>query len=250
MIIPGAEPFYIPGNRTGCLLIHGFTGTPKEMRWMGDYLGKQGFTVMGVRLPGHSTHPEDLNRCRWQDWLVSVEDSWHFLSTHVDRVCLIGLSLGGALSLVAASYLPAACVIAISTIYELPPDPRLPYIEWLHWFQPKVPKGAPDWRNTEAARDHIDYPYYPSRAIIQVRDLLTVLQANLHKVTAPVLLIHSRNDTSVAPQNMEKIYQCLAVEQKEMMWVENSGHVIVREPERARVFDTSKEFILKACRLS
>jgi len=42
MIIPTAEPFYFPGNKIGCLLVHGFTGTPKEMRWMGEYLGSSG----------------------------------------------------------------------------------------------------------------------------------------------------------------------------------------------------------------
>jgi carboxylesterase len=49
-IIPSAEPFYFPGGKTGCLLVHGFTGSPKEMRWMGEYLAGQGYTVLGVRL--------------------------------------------------------------------------------------------------------------------------------------------------------------------------------------------------------
>ena len=43
-IIPSAEPFYYQGNKIGCLLIHGFTGTPKEMRLMGEYLANQGYT--------------------------------------------------------------------------------------------------------------------------------------------------------------------------------------------------------------
>jgi hypothetical protein len=52
---PSTEPFYFPGNEIGCLLIHGFTGTPKEMRWMGEYLARQGYSVLGVRLAGHAT---------------------------------------------------------------------------------------------------------------------------------------------------------------------------------------------------
>jgi len=47
MIIPTAEPFFLPGNRVGCLLVHGFTGAPKEMRWMGEFLNQQGYTVLG-----------------------------------------------------------------------------------------------------------------------------------------------------------------------------------------------------------
>ena len=60
MIIPTAEPFYLPGNNIGCLLVHGFTGAPKEMRWMGEFLGNQGYTVLGIRLAGHATTPEDM----------------------------------------------------------------------------------------------------------------------------------------------------------------------------------------------
>ena len=78
-IIPGAEPFFFPGGSTGCLLVHGFTGTPKEMRAMGEYLHQRGFSVLGVRLTGHATRPEDLQRARWQDWLLSVEDGWQLL---------------------------------------------------------------------------------------------------------------------------------------------------------------------------
>ena len=51
MIIPTAEPFFFPGNRIGCLLVHGFTGAPKEMRWMGEYLNQQGYTVGRIGLP-------------------------------------------------------------------------------------------------------------------------------------------------------------------------------------------------------
>lgn len=247
-IIPGAEPFYIPGNRTGCLLIHGFTGTPREMRWMGEYLARQGFAVLGVRLAGHATQPEDMNRCHWQDWLVSVEDGWNLLSSHVDRICLIGLSMGGALALISATRLPAACVIAISTPYEMPPDPRLPFIKWLQRFMPNVAKGPSDWHDPEAEKDHIAYPDYPTRAIIQLRDLLAELRRSLHKITAPVFLVHSSQDSGVKPENMEKIFQALRGNQHEMMWVYNSGHVITREPDREQVFEAAKNFIDKVCR--
>ncbi|HLA87386.1 MAG TPA: hypothetical protein VJL10_05165, partial [Anaerolineales bacterium] len=71
-LIPTTEPFFFSGGRTGCLLIHGFTGTPKEMRWMGEYLNQQGLTCLGIRLAGHATHPEDMRRSRWTDWAASV----------------------------------------------------------------------------------------------------------------------------------------------------------------------------------
>lgn len=242
-LIPTAEPFYLPGGPVGCLLVHGFTGSPKEMRWMGEYLNQQGYSVLGTRLAAHATSPEDMLRARWQDWFASVEDGWHLLSNNCQYTFLAGLSMGGALCLLAAAQFPAAGVIAMSTPYDTPNDPRLPYIQFLRWLQPSVAKGSPDWHNPQAALDHVDYPSYPTRAIIELRLLLAEMRENLIHVKAPVLLIHSHQDQTVLPENMQAIYNALGAERKSMLWVEDSNHVITREPERLRVFQAATDFI-------
>src|SRR5689334_2690073 len=94
-IIPTAEPFFFPGSDVGCLLVHGFTGAPKEMRKMGEYLHAQGFSVLGVRLAGHATRPEDMIRNNYADWLASVEDGFDLLSGAAQHIYLMGLSMGG-----------------------------------------------------------------------------------------------------------------------------------------------------------
>jgi len=243
LLIPTAEPFFFPGGQTGVLLVHGFTGSPKEMRWMGEYLSAQGHTVLGVRLAGHATRPEDMVRMRWQDWLASVEDGWHLLNGMTQQVFLAGLSMGGALALLFASRYPAAGVVAMSTPYDLPADPRLPFIKVLRWVVPRVAKGPPDWRNLEAAKDHVDYPAYPTRAIAELRDLLAAMRAALPEVKAPVLLVHSRDDTGVDPANMQQIFERLGSQDKQMLFVEDCGHVVTREPQRQRIFQEAADFI-------
>lgn len=59
---PGGEPFAFAGGPIGVLLVHGFTGAPQEMRGLGRFLAENGMTVLGIRLPGHGTRPEDLER--------------------------------------------------------------------------------------------------------------------------------------------------------------------------------------------
>jgi carboxylesterase len=125
----------------------------------------------------------------------------------------------------------------------MPDDGRLRFIKLLHWIVPRVPKGPPDWRNPEAARDHVDYPGYPTRSILELRDLLAEMRRSLPKVSAPVLLVQSRQDESVPAHNMQRIYEALGTSDKQMLWVENSGHVITREPERQRVFEATEAFI-------
>lgn len=265
-LIPTAEPFFLPGNPNGkaqhpvgCLLIHGFTGSPKEMRWMGEYLAHEGHTVFGVQLAGHATRPEDMLRARWTDWLASVEAGYRLLESYLcaapnngnhtpPEIFSMGLSMGGVLSLILASQAyqsayPLGGVVGISTPFALRPDWRMQYLEFLHFFKPNVDKGEPDWHNPQAALDHVDYPTYPTRAVAELRDLLEVLRNVLPSVKAPTLLVHSKEDRGVLPENMTQIYQHLGSQQKEMLWVENSGHVVVREPPRQIVFERVNSFI-------
>jgi carboxylesterase len=244
-IIPTAEPFFFPGDETGCLLVHGLTGTPKEMRWLGEYLARQGRSVLGVRLTGHATQPEDMQRARWPDWLACVEDGWHILCGCTQRIFVVGLSMGGILSLRFAAQFPVAGVISMSAPHHLPANPRLPYIRLLSKVQPKLAKGPSDWHDPEAERVHVDYPYYPTRSLIELNDLLAEMQAALPQVSTPVLLIYSRDDRSVLPEDghADLIYNALGSPQKSIVWVEGSGHVITRDAARETVFQHVSAFV-------
>jgi carboxylesterase len=248
-IIQTAEPFFFPAasRQTGCLLIHGFTGTPKEMRGMGEYLSRNGYPSLGVRLEGHATVPADMIRTRYPDWLASVEDGYALLRGSVERVIVIGLSMGGALSLLAASRLNTPGVIAISTPYALPQDLRLRYASLLSWFWPyadktKLPAGS-GWFDAEAWKDHVSYPKNPVRSLSELDRLLAEMRAALPNLRTPVLLIHSRDDTYVFPENMERIYAALGSEDKEKIYVTGSGHVATRDAARGQIFEAALNFV-------
>src|SRR5512138_3744096 len=119
-IISTAEPFLFLGkpSKPACLLIHGFTGTPKEMRWMGEFLNRHGYTCLGIRLTGHATDPEDMIRSNWTDWAASVEDGYSLLRSFTDNIFLLGLSMGGALSLLMSTRLDVMGVAVMSTPYK------------------------------------------------------------------------------------------------------------------------------------
>jgi carboxylesterase len=243
MILPTAEPFFIPGGSVGILLVHGFTGTPKEMRWMGEYLAGKGYSVLGVRLMGHATQPEDLIRVRWHDWLASVEDGYHLLKGISEDIVIAGLSLGGVLILTFAAQFEVSGLIAMSTPYALPPDPRIYFLPVFWYFKPTVRKGKSDWQDTTPAEDHIDYPHYVTRAIIEIKILMDEMQSALPQISAPALLIHSKKDGSVPYSSVEKIYKQIGSRDKEVFTIENSGHVIIRDAEKERVFEAAHHFI-------
>lgn len=243
LTMPSAEPFFLPGSKTGCLLLHGFTGTPKEMRMLGDSLAAAGYTVLAPRLFGHATQPEAMGRARWQDWLASVEDGMNLLKGCTDRQFVMGLSMGGILSLLAAARYNFSGAIAFSTPSTLANDPRSFLIPLIGWLNLRIGKGTPDWRNTEAAKDHTDYPYYSSRSIIQLNRLINVMREELPKISIPVLLVQSRQDATIPADSMDTIFNEIRSDDKSKFWVNNSGHVVIREPEREMIFTEVKSFL-------
>lgn len=245
LLLKNAEPFYFPGNQTGCLLVHGFTGTPMEMRGLGEFLATQGHTVLGVRLAGHGTRLQDLARMHWSDWLASVEDGYRLLQSNTREIFAIGLSMGGVLSLTMAARFPLGGVVAMASPHHLPSDPRLPFLPLIALLQPYRAKGAPQWFDMQAYEKHVSYPADPTKGYLQLRALMHEMRSGLNSITCPVKLIYSRNDPTVTPAegHMDKIYNALGSQDKEKMWVENSGHILTSDQERQRVWQAVDQFV-------
>ena len=235
-IMPGAEPFFLPGNRIGCLLSHGFTATPQELYEMGVHLHEHGYTVVGVRLFGHGTQWQDLARSEWIDWLASVEDGYHLLKHTCDQIILI-----------LASQIRFPAVVAMATPSDLPSIPALrllyPILPLLSRFLPAYKKGAPDWRDPEALRARVQYDRYPLKAVHEFGECVQALQRALPLITSPLLLLHSSEDDFVRPKHSERIAAAVASTDVRMHFVDNSNHVISSDAQRHEVFQLTSTFI-------
>ena len=245
-IIERAEPFYYPGGPVGCVLVHGFTGTPLEMRPVGEFLKQHDYSVMGVRLSGHATSVNAMIRTRYDDWLASVEDGYHMMKSHCDQVFLIGLSMGGVLSLTQAARLPVDGVVAMSSPYSFPVQwvEKHPFVASLmSLFVRSQKKNPPDWFNQERVGDHISYERNPVRSALELVRLLEVMRGELKNITCPALVIHSRDDKYVLPKNAQPLYDGIGSQDKELIWVDNARHVITRDGDTSRVFEPILAFL-------
>src|SRR5204863_8879825 len=76
---------FLRGGPRGVLCLHGFTGTPFEVRPLAEALAVRGFTVAAPALAGHCGTIAELTATRWPDWLTSAEAALDRLLGEVGR---------------------------------------------------------------------------------------------------------------------------------------------------------------------
>jgi carboxylesterase len=243
-VMPGAEPFMIKEGSVGCLLLHGFTGTPSEMLPLAQSLADAKYTVLAPRMFGHATDPDDMLRARWWDWIACAEDGLNLLKGCTERQVVMGLSMGGVLALLLAARHPIDAVFAFSAPYNIS-DPRIKLIPWIYWLMPKQPKGKSDWHDPEVYKHHIDYPYFPTKSITQLIKLMEVMRQELPAIKVPAFFAQSHGDFTVPPESMDYLSSHVTSKTIEKLWVVESGHVIIKDLEKEKVFTAAKKFLQK-----
>jgi carboxylesterase len=154
--------------------------------------------------------------------------------------------MGGTLALYLAARIPLSGVVAMSTPFETPHalvGPLRPIIPLLSKFWRFAAKGPPDWIDQQAFREHIDYPTYPVRGGAELHDLQAEMRRGLSQINLPVLLMYSKQDQSVNEQHAHNILRNLTSTEAELLWFENSGHVITDDADRQAVYTSATDFV-------
>ena len=89
----------------GCLLIHGYTGSPHELEPLTGYLQKRtNWEIQVPILPGHGNQLE-LEDVSYEEWMSAAEKAYVELRKRCDIVYVIGFSMGGMIAVyLAAKY--------------------------------------------------------------------------------------------------------------------------------------------------
>ena len=243
-VIAGAEEYLLQGtNHKGVLLIHGYTGTPAEMRLLGDHLHQEGYTVLGVRLPGHGTTVEDLNNTRWPQWYAAVQEACQRLLNQCDEVMVVGLSMGGLLTMKLAAEMPISkAVILAAPIFVV--DKRVKFIPILKHFIKSIPKGKRVYNVDEKYK--ITYSRMPLKALASMFELLKQCKEKvLPQIKIPCLVIQSTAEHTVQPKSAQYIYEHLGSKQKKLLWYKHSGHILTLDCEREAIFKQISKFFAK-----
>ncbi|MEW6202949.1 MAG: alpha/beta fold hydrolase [bacterium] len=252
-IIKGAEPFYIEGSDAGCLLLHGFTGTPKEMRPLGEYLAARGIAVLAPLIEGHGTSPAHLAKTRWHDWWRSAAESLKNLQNRCGgkKIFAAGLSMGALQTLHLGTHRPDLTgIISLAApvfVRHWKLTVFLPLLRnvLLHKIYRYDKALGNDLKDPEALKEHLFYSKIPTECMPSLVDYMAHVREDLAEITIPILIIHSRHDHTVHPENANVIYNAVSSQDKEIVYVDNSYHVVTLDYDKEFVFDKIYQFIKK-----
>ena len=236
-----ARPFRIVRGRTSCLLLHGLTGTPYEMRGLGEALAAVGVTVSCPLLPGHGTSPQDLAKTTWRDWERAALEAFEELAASHAPPFLCGLSMGASIAIRIAARHPAPGLIALSPAVKLRTrlGPLFRLIARVMPFQPKTS----DIKDPVAKASHPSYRMQSLAAAASLIDLLEILPEDFPKITLPLLVIAARDDHAVDPAGAERLVREAASEDKRLVLLEDSYHVITVDRQRETVEREVVDFV-------
>jgi carboxylesterase len=243
-VLPGCEPLsHASGAGIGVLVVHGFTGSPFSVRGVADAMIDAHYDVEVPRLPGHGTTVAEMVATRWSDWAAEVAAARTRLARRVDRVVLLGQSMGATLIL--SSALDDATVDGIVCVNPLT-RPRTPeeiemIDELLEDGFEVAPGGASDI--ADPGSHDVTYdgtPLAPIRSL--VIDGVTPISDRFGELAMPLRLFSSRVDHVVDPGDGDHLAATWGGP-VERTWLERSYHVATRDYDRGIVEAGAVEFV-------
>ncbi len=241
--------FFFQGNNgKAVILIHGWSSTPYTIRKLGEYLNKKGYTVIGPRLTGHGTSPDDLEGVVWQDWLDNLDGVYKNITQRYDKVFVAGTSLGGNLAiLLAEKYPKIKGLILLATPYKTKSKIKttiliklikLSGIKYLNKYYPAKVKTL-----GTAITPMVSYQRYPVKSVEELMKGVSASIKIMQNIKQPCFIIQSKDDHMINLDSAEKIYNRIASKIKKKKYLQNTYHSFISDVNNQYVFKDIYNFM-------
>jgi len=236
--------FTLEGLNDCCIvLVHGFTATTIEVRPLGEFLTSNGFNVLAPLLPGHNTHPDDLNKRKWKEWTNKVESVTKIALEKYRNVFVGGESMGGLLSCYIASNHPE-----VSGLLLYSPAIRVKNLElmyFLKYFKSYIGKPSLyiDDKDIHDVLPWKGYKVNPTKAAVQLLKLQKEVESRLPSIHQPTIIFQGKLDKTIDQKGASTVYSKINSKIKKLIWLDESNHCVLLDKEYSFVFSESLKFI-------
>ncbi|MFA4990202.1 MAG: alpha/beta fold hydrolase [Candidatus Omnitrophota bacterium] len=262
------------GNGKAVLLIHGITGTPSEMNYLGKSLHKAGFSVVCNTLPKHCRSLGELRRVTWQEIACACLKDLEGLKNEYSEVSVGGLSMGALMAIHLAYKYPhlVSRIIALAPtiFYDGWAVPKRKILMDILWYVPFIrnrfdireswPYGLKNellraglerfYRNAKASVDDgraaiFGSPFFPMSCLYQHHLLTKIVKPELPGVRAPILIMHAKDDDMTSFKNAQYVYERIGSPDKTLIMLEDSYHMITIDKQKGKVAEEMLKFLNK-----
>ncbi|WP_373974556.1 alpha/beta fold hydrolase [Chitinibacter sp. SCUT-21] len=208
--------YQLQGGKEAVLLVHGLSDSPYSLHELAQKLHRQGYTVVGLRLPSHGTAPAALTRFKWQDAAAVVRLAMHDLAKTHSKIHYVGYSTGATLG---CEYLLARLdgeqLPAISSVTFISPaiavTESAKYAQWVRYLAPLSGVGAAAWSDIAPEYNPYKYNSFPLNAAVQMHELTSHIAAGFArhaplKDWPPSNVFLSAVDSTVLPEPVVSIW--------------------------------------------
>ena len=243
-----AKPYFLDAqSSTLAILIHGFTGTPNDLRELAKFLVSQGLSVKVPLLPGHGSHWADLEKTSYFDWWKTIDDEVKQAMGKYDRIFLIGYSFGANLALDMAArypqYITGVVSLGISVFLRREFLVKL-CLPFFHFFMKRYRKFYISKERQPAYEDSGAYAIVPTKSLYDFYYFINhYTRKELGKVKTPVLVIHSRDDAVTHPMSSQFVYDRLGTQRKELVYLDDVNHNPISSERRNLIFGRINRFV-------
>lgn len=241
MRIKAPEPFTFEAGKRAVLLLHGFTGNTADVRMLGRFLEKNGYTCHAPQYKGHGVPPEELVHTGPDDWWKDVMDGYDFLKTRgYEEIAVAGLSLGGVFSLKLGYTVPVKGIVPMCAPM---------YIKSEEVMYEGVLKYAREYKQLEGKpKDQIDkemqeFEKTPMNTLKSLQQLIADVRDQVDMIYAPLFVVQARHDDMINPDSANIIYEQAESIEKDLKWYERSGHVITLGEEKEQLHEDILHFL-------
>jgi len=211
------------------------------MRGIAEAFGAAGFSVELPRLPGHGTTVEDMMTTGWADWTGEVEAAYRRLAARTDRIVVAGLSMGGSLTLWTAAHHPEVAGIVCVNPATQPQPPEV--MDMVHGMIDEGTEVMPGIGSDIAKPGVVETAYdgTPLRPLVSLVAGIVDLAPHYPSITAPMLLITSRQDHVVDPAQSDYLVEHYGGPVERIM-LDESYHVATLDHDRELIEQRAVEF--------
>ncbi len=241
IIVP--KPFTVGEGKRAVLLLHGFTGHTADVRMLGRFLEKKGYTCHAPLYKGHGVPPEQLVHTGPEDWWKDVMGGYEFLKNKGHReIAVAGLSLGGVFSLKLGYNVPVKGIIPMCAPAYMKTEEVL--YEGILEFAREYKRN--EGKTEEQINEEMTaFQKTPMQTLKAMQELTVEVRNSIDLIYAPLFVVQARHDKMINTNSANIFYQEAQSEIKEIKWYEESGHVITLDKERNQLHEDIYQFLEK-----